>query len=355
MKIHQFYQDDNNFPPGAERRSASDGYLRHQKRVRRQLHFELPAPGKPPTANVTNPLQQPPLFTSSLKPRGFFILPREVRNLVYQSLARLYTSEDHSLFIGNELIGKTPILSPLLSIAISLTFPLILVNKQFLLEYVEELFLSGTVRLVGGPKRIHEFLHGQQRQMRKLHHVEFHWESMPTNLIEDLDHVTTNEIRPLLDYIRLSTQVCSIIIPLYFMERSGTNLLGPLQFRRPEETRLARENRRLIPFFWARFIYRALKILVMPNSGFEEIIIRYHPYDMWTCMDQDVSAQNLLGKKPSEWRPEEYPLLYKLNVEAKQAADMVELDEIFAGISVHERGEAEAGMEALIRFRKSRS
>lgn len=355
MNFHQFYQDDNNFPPGAERRSASDGYLRHQKRVRRQLHFELPAPGKPPTAFVTNPLQQPAPSTSLLKPRGFFILPREVRNLVYQSLARLYTSEDHTLFIGNELIGKTPILSPLLSIATSLTFPLILVNKQFLLEYVEELFLSGTVRLVGGPKRVHEFLHGQQRQMRKLHHIEFHWESMPTNLIDDLDHVTANEICPLLDFIRLDTHVRSIIIPLYFMERTGTNLLGPLQFRRPEETRLARENRRLIPFFWARFIYRALKILIMSKAGFEEIVIRYHPYDMWTCMDQDVSAQNLLGKKPSEWRPAEYPLLFKLNTEAKMDQDMVELDEIFAGVSVRERGEAEAGMEALIRFRKPRN
>lgn len=350
MTFHQFYQDDNNLPPGAKRRSAFDGYLQHQKRV----HLELPAPGKPPTAFFMNPLEQLIPSPSPLKPRGFFTLPREVRSLVYQNLARLYTSEDHSLFIGNELIGKTPILSPLLSIATSLTFPLILVNKQFLLEYVEELFLSSTVRLVGGPKRIHEFLHGQQRKLRKLHHIEFHWESMPTNLIEDLDHITANEIRPLLDFIRLSTQIRSIIIPLYFMERTGTNLLGPLQYRRPEETRLARENRRLIPFFWARFIYRALKILMMPTSGFEEIVIRYHPYDMWTCMDQDVGAHNLLGKKPSEWRPAEYPLLYKLNMEAKKDLDMVELDEVFAGVSVRERGEAEAGMEALICFKKPR-
>lgn len=358
MNFHHIYQDDN-LPPGAERRSASDGYLRHQKRVGRQLHFELPAPGKPPTGfsfiAIANPLQQTTRSRSPLKPGSFLILPREVRNLIYQNLAMLYTSEDHSLFIGNELIGKTPILSPLLSIATSLTFPLILVNKQFLLEYVEELFLSGTVRLVGGPKRIHEFLHGQQRQMRKLHQVEFHWESMPTNLIDDLDHVTTNEIRPLLDFIRLSTQVRSITFPLYFMERTGTNLLGPLQYRRPEETRLARENRRLIPFFWARFIHHALTILMIPNSGFEEIVIRYHPYDMWTCMDQAVGAQNLLGKKPSEWMPAEYPLLATLNMEAERDPAMVELDEIFAGISVHERGEAEAGMEALIRFRKPRS
>lgn len=356
MSFDHFYQDDN-LPPGAERRSASDGYLRHHKRVKRQLHFELPAPGKPPkgSSSVTNPLQQCTPPGSPSKPRGLFALPREVRNLIYQNLAMLYTSEDHSLFIGKELIGRTPILSPLLSIATSLTFPLILVNKQFLLEYVEELFLSGTVHFVGGPKRIYEFLHGQQRQMSKLHQIEFRWETMPMNLLEDIHHITTKEIRPLLDFIRLSTQVRSITFPLYFMERVGTSLLGTLQCRRPEETRLARENRRLIPCFWVGFIYRALRNLMMPNSGFEEIIIRYHPYDMWTCMDQEVSAQNLIGKKPSEWDARRYPVLSLLYDNVVSEPTMAGLDEMFAGISVHERGEAEAGMEALIRFRKPRS
>ncbi|QDS68895.1 hypothetical protein FKW77_007867 [Venturia effusa] len=357
MIYAHLYQDDN-LPPGSERRSASDGYLRHQKRMKRQLHFALPAPGTPPagSSSINNPLQQPAKSESPLKPHSFFsILPREVRNLIYQNLALLYNLEDHSFFIGNVLIGRTPILSPLLPIATSLTFPLVLLSKQFLLEYVEELFLSGTVRLVGGPRRVYEFLHGQQRQMRKLHHIEFQWESMPTNLIEDLHYVTTNEIRPLLDFLRLSTQVSSITIPLYFMERSGTNLLGRLQYRRPEETRLAREKRRLIPFFWMKFIFHALQILMMPNSGFEEIVIRYHPYDMWTCMDQEVGAQNLLGKKPSEWAHVEFPLLHILKMETEDDPTMVGLDEMFAGTSIRERDGAEIGVEALIRFRKPRS
>lgn len=352
---YEYLFDDDNFPPGSKRPlfNPSNNLLpRHEKRAKQQ-HIELPAPGMPPNGSMSTCIKQLQSSPPSNQPHKFLSsFPREVRNLIYKNLAALYTTEDHTLFIDGAFVARTPLFSPLFIIATSMTFPLILVNKKFLLEYVEELFFSGTVRFIGGPCVLHEFLHGQQPQMKKLHHIELQWEGMPLDLLDRIDHITDKEMSPLLDFIRLSTQIHSITIPLYFLERSGTDLTARWSNRRPVETRLSRKHRRQIPTFWIKFIYQALQNLLVPNSSLKEIIIRYHPYDMWTCFDAQVNAQNLLGKVPSEWEQAVSPDLCSLRAAVESDPMLPTLDEMFAGISVHERGEAEEGLEASIRFRK---
>jgi hypothetical protein len=346
---------DDNLPPGSRpKRPAFDnpgnGPSRRKKTAEKK-YIALPAPGSPPKGSDATNLPQPSAEEKSSFLRTF---PREVRNLIYKNLAALFTTSDHTLIIDRAILDNIPSFSPLSVIARSLSSPIILVrNKQFLIEYVEELFLSGSIRLVGGPSRIHEWLHGQQHEMSNLHHIEFCWEGMPSNLLEGIEHFMDMEICPLLDFIRLSTQVRSITIPLYFLERHDQPAYAVQRsVRRPDEVRLARSNRRQIPLFWVMFIYHALQNLLIKGSKLKEVIIRYYPYDMWTLHDPAVNVQNLVSKKPSEWDSNVSPDLCRLRDKTADVGWVVDLDELFSDISVYKRGEAEEGKEALIRFRK---